>query len=115
MTDHYGRALYALSKTDGGIINIDPVAASIDNAGLRAFVNAVEAVESIRRNEETDSKNFAMADNYLLTGTDWGHVSYVPERDSYNLRYRGVCWESSAAVVVAAADEVKAFLEDIGN
>jgi len=31
---------------DGGILNIDPVSISIDKDGIRAFVNAVEEIES---------------------------------------------------------------------
>lgn len=52
------------------------------NANFRAFVDAVEAVEAIRREADDESSSFPM-------------------------------WEASAAVVVAAAAEVKAYLSDI--
>lgn len=113
MTHQFHRAFHAAANNEGGILNIGPAAISIDNANLRAFVDAVEAVEAIRREADDESSSFPVADAALLDRTDWGPVAYVPERDSYNVRYRGVCWEASAAVVVAAAAEVKAYLGDI--
>ena len=114
MTHQFHRAFHAAANKEGGILNIGPTAVSINNPNLRAFLNAVEAVEAIRAEVDgLDTNNLPIADANMLSGTDWGPIFYVPERDSYNIRYRGVYWESLAAVVVAAAAEVKAYLEDI--
>lgn len=90
MTHQFHRAFHAAANNEGGILNIGPAAISIDNANLRAFVDAVEAVEAIRREADDESSSFPVADAALLDGTDWGPVAYVPERDSYNVRYRGL-------------------------
>ncbi len=116
MTHQFHRAFHAAANKEGGVLNIGPAAASINNPNLRAFLKAVEAVEAIRAETDgADANYFPMADAGLLSGTDWGPIFYVPERDSYNIRYRGVFWEALAAVVVAAAAEVKAYLEDIAD
>lgn len=116
MTHQFHRAFHAATNKEGGILNIGPAAVSIDNKNLRAFLNAVEAVETIRAESDgMDANSFPMANADLLSGTDWGPILYVPERDSYNIRYRGVCWEALAAVVVAAAAEVRAYLSDIAE
>lgn len=96
----------AVPDNIGGILNIGPVAVGIDNANLRAFVDAVEAVEAIRR---TNSSNLPLAKDDLLRGTDWGPIGYISERGVYNFRYRGVVWEASPVVVMEAATAVKEY------
>ena len=112
MHNRHTQAFHPTAGNEGGILNIGPVAISISNAGLRALVAAVEEIEAVRREAGDKSPSFLVADTALLDGTDWGSVAYVPERDSYNVRYRGVCWEASKAVVLSAADDVKTYLRE---
>lgn len=100
----------AVPDNIGGILNVGPVAIGIDNANLRAFVDAVETVEAIRR---TNSGRFSSAKNDLLRSTDWGAIAYISERDVYHFRYRGVVWEASPSEVMESVTAVKEYLDSL--
>lgn len=110
MSNRQTQTFHPTDNNEGGILNIGPAAISINNAGLRAFVAAVDEVEAARREAGDRPRGLLVADVSMLADTDWNTVSYVYERDSYNLLYRGVCWEAPTAAVLLAADDVRAYL-----
>lgn len=109
MAHHFHSAFHIVSD-EGGVLNIGPAAVSIDISNLRIFLQAIGDVESKRQREDPDNLNYTAAPA-ILAGSDWGMIGYIAERDSYSIRYRGVAWEAVAAVTLAAAAEVRAFLD----
>jgi len=91
------------------ILNLHPVAIGINKDWLRAFVRAVEEIESLHRGKQ-DLLSGPHLD--IFRTTDCFVVRYVQERDSYQFLCRGVYWETASSHVVEAVLEAREYLDE---
>jgi len=97
------------SDRAGGVLHLGSVSISIDNQELQVFVVAVTSVEADRGKT---NHNIVLAPDPKknCTNTEWKSISYIQERNCYNLIFRGVGFEVPITEIKAAVQEIKAYL-----